>query len=179
MIGFWRLSWLGAVYMAIWSEFEGWTFEHFDRDIGPALLPGFEDLVRLWLGKRGDRAVPSWSDFDFYDFKGWHGRLCVYDISYDPFDYTIRLSGTVFDGVYERTMTGTKGSELAETRVEDPTTTEFYEMICDRMLISRVSGPLNMKGREHIHATFVELPLSDDGHRATHTLEALIGEKAA
>ncbi len=77
--------------MTIWKEFEGWTYEFFDRDIEPAALPGFEDLVRLWQDRRGDRAVPSWSDFDFYDFKGWHGRISVYEISYDPFDYACRL----------------------------------------------------------------------------------------
>ena len=70
-------------------------------------------------------------------------------------------------------MTGAKGSELAEMRVEHPVTMEFYEMTCRRMLIARTSGPLNMKGREHIQATFVGFPLSDDGLRATHTLEVL------
>ena len=63
---------------------------------------------------------------------------------------------------------------MAETRVEHPAAMEFYEMTCSRMLISRTSGGLNVKGREHIKATFVEFPLSDDGQRATHTLEALI-----
>ena len=165
--------------MAIWKEFEGWTYEYFDRDIAPAALPGFEDLVRLWQDRRGDRVVPSWSDFDFYDFKGWHGRLSVYDISYDPFEYTCRLSGTMVDGVLDRTLTGVTGSELAEMQVEHPDATEFYEMTCGRMLISRAAGPLKLKDRDPIQATFVELPLSDDGLRATHTLEALIGRDAA
>ncbi len=70
-------------------------------------------------------------------------------------------------------MTGTKGSELTEMRVENLANMEFYEMNCRQMLISRTSGPLNFKGREHVHATFVEFPLSDDGLKATHTLEAL------
>lgn len=164
--------------MTIWKEFDGWTYEYFDRDIEPATLPGYEDLVRLWQGKRGDRAVPSWSDFDFYDFKGWHGRLGVQDISYDPFDYTYRLSGIEFDGVFGRTMTGATASVLAEMRVENPLSMEFYEMACRQMLITRVSGPLNLKGREHIQVTFVEFPLSDDGLRATHTVEALIVHEA-
>ena len=159
--------------MAIWKGFEGWTFEYFDRDIEPATLPGFEDLVQLWQDKRGDRVVPSWSDFDFYDFKGWHGRLGVYDISYDPFDYICRLSGTVVDGVFDRIMTGVTGSDLAEMEVNSSAYMEFNEMTCRQMLISRISGPLNLKGREHVEATFVEFPLSDDGLKATHTLEAL------
>ena len=165
--------------MTVWKEIEGWTYEHFDRGIEPAVLPGFEDLVRLWQDRRGDRAVPAWSDFDFYDFKGWHGRLSVYDIAYDPFDYTSRLSGTVVDVAYDRTMTGVTGSELEEMRVEHPAAMEFYEMTCRRMLISRQSGSLNFKDRKHIQASFVELPLSDDGQRATHTLEALIVREAA
>lgn len=165
--------------MTIWKEFEGWIYEYFDRDIEPAALPGYEDLVRLWQSKRGDRVVPSRSDFDFYDFKGWHGRLSVYDISYDPFDYTCRLSGTEVDVAYDQTLTGVTGSDLAEMRVEHPATMEFYEMTCRQMLISRQLGPLNFKGREHIQVTFVEFPLSDDGLRATQTLEAMTVHEAA
>jgi hypothetical protein len=130
----------------IWLEFEDWTYEYFDRDIAPAGLPGF----------------------------GWHGRLGLYEISYEPFDYTCRLSGTVVDGVFGRTMTGVKGSELAEMRVEYPVTMEFHEMACRQILIARTSGPLNLKGREHIQSTFVDFPLSDDGLRATHTFEAML-----
>ena len=161
--------------MTIWKEFDGWTYEYFDRDIDPAALPGFEDLVRLWRDKRGDRPAPAWSDFDFYDFKGWHGRISVYDIFYDPFDYLSRLSGTVVDGVYDQNLTGTKGSEQTEMKADDPATMEFYEMTCSGMLISRASGPLETKARRQVQATFVEFPLSDDGKRATHALEALIG----
>ncbi len=160
--------------MAIWREFEGWTYEHFDRDIEPEDLPGFEDLVRLWQGKRGDRTVPSWSDFDFYDFKGWHGRISVYDISYDPFDYFCRLSGTKLDVAYGQSMTGMSGSKLAEQQVEHPASMEVFEIASRQMLITRQLGTLNFKGREHVQATFVEFPLSDDGLKSTQTLEALI-----
>ena len=165
--------------MTIWKEFEGWIYEYFDRDVEPATLPGFEALVRLWLDKRGERAAPSWSDFDFYDFKGWHGRMSVYDISYNPFEYTTRLSGTVVDGVYDRVMTGVTGTELEEMRVEPIASMEFYEMTCRQMLISRQLGSLNFTSREHVKVTFVEFPLSDDGLKATQTLEALIVHAAA
>ncbi len=165
--------------MTTWKEFEGWTYEYFDCDIEPSALPGFEDLVRLWQGKRGDRTVPSWSDFDFYDFKGWHSQISVYDISYDPFEYTTGLSGTKVDVAYDQTMTGLTGSELEDMRVEPSASMEFYEMTCRQMLISRQLGLLNFKGREHVKVTFVEFPLSDDGLRATQTLEALIVHGAA
>ena len=81
--------------MPIWREFPGWTYEYFDSDVKPESLPGFEGLLSLWKEKRGDRAVPAWSDFDFADFKRWHSRIAVYEIYYDPFDYSCRLSVSV------------------------------------------------------------------------------------
>lgn len=56
--------------MPIWRTFPNWTYEYFDGVLEPESLPGFEDLVLLWNEKRDGRAVPSWSDFDFTDFKG-------------------------------------------------------------------------------------------------------------
>lgn len=159
--------------MAVWKELEGWTFEYFEPDIEPSALPGFEGLVRLMQDRRGGRVVPSWSELDFYDFKGWHGRLCLFEIFYHPFDYTCRLSGTEIDALFGRNMTGATASELAEIRIENPLTMEFYEMTCSRMLIARTSGSLNIERRDHLHTTFVEFPLSDDGLKTTHTLEAI------
>ncbi len=72
-------------------------------------------------------------------------------------------------------MTGAKGSELTEMRLEESETMKFYEMTSSQMLIARTSGPINLIGREHVQVTFVEFPLSDDGLKATHTLEALDG----
>jgi hypothetical protein len=54
-------------------------------------------------------------------------------------------------------MTGTKGSELAELRVEHPFTLEFYEMVCREMLIARTSGPLNLTDIPQITSRFVEI----------------------
>ena len=166
--------------MAIWKEMNGWTFEYFEPDIEPSVLSGFEGLVRLWQDRRDGRVAPPWSDLDFYDFKGWHGRLCLYEISYDPFDFTCRLSGTEIDALFGRNFTDITASELAEMRIEVPLTMEFYEMTCSQMLITRTSGSLNFHEREHLHTTFIEFPLSDDQHKATHTLEAMnrIGTKS-
>ncbi len=50
--------------MAIWKEFEGWTYEYFDRDIEPAALPDFEDLVAPHLEQLGELyAIPLWVSF--------------------------------------------------------------------------------------------------------------------
>ena len=70
-------------------------------------------------------------------------------------------------------MTGISGLNGIDMWLEHPTAMEFYEMACRKMLIIRQSGSLKYEGREHVQCTFVEFPLSDDGLKATHTLEAL------
>ena len=165
--------------MPIWREFTGWTYEYFDRDIEPEALAGFEDLVRLWREKRRERPVPAWSDFDFSDFKGWHSRLALYEIAYDPFDYTCKLSGTEFDGLYNQNMTGMTGSDLAQVRIENPETMTFFEMACRGMLVTRTTGGLNLRGRDHVQITFVEFPLSSGGDQATHTFEVFLCPEAS
>jgi hypothetical protein len=70
-------------------------------------------------------------------------------------------------------MTGVTGSVLVGMEVGDVAAMESYEMACRQMPITRTPGPLNLKGRDPIRVSFVELPLSDGGLRATHTFEAL------
>ncbi len=171
------LAWkLGRKYraVAVWKEYDGWKYEVFERDIEPEMLPGFEDLVRLWRKKRGDRPAPAWSDFDFHDFAGWHGRIAVSDVFYDPFDYRYRLFGQKIAEQFKTDFTGKLGSELVDSGQEPPEDMEFYEMVCRKKLITRVSGQLNRHGRTHVNVTFVEFPLSDTGEMTTHTVMAMI-----
>jgi len=96
--------------VAIWKEHDSWKYEIFERDVEPKMLPGFEDLVRLWQKKRGDRPVPAWSDFDFHDFVGWHGRITASEVLYDPFDYRYRLFGEQIAEQFNADYTGKLGS---------------------------------------------------------------------
>jgi hypothetical protein len=160
--------------VALWKKYDGWTYEIFERDIGPEMLPGFEDLVRLWQEKRGDRRLPAWSDFDFFDFTGWHGRIAVSDVFYNPFDYRYRLFGEEVAARLRADYTGKLGSELLECGQEDAEDLEFYEMTSRKMLISRVSGRLDWLHRAHVSVTFVEFPLSDTGETTTHLVAAMI-----
>ncbi len=59
-----RTGWLGTVHVAKWKKFAGCTYEYFDRDIEPAALPDFEDLVAPHLEQLGELcAVPLWVSF--------------------------------------------------------------------------------------------------------------------
>lgn len=160
--------------MAVWKEYDRWKYEVFERDIEPEMLPGFEDLVRLWQKKRGDRPVPAWSDFDFLDFVGWHGRILVSDISYDPYDFRYRLFGKEVAERFGVDKTGKFSTELEDCNFDPIEDLEFYEMASRRMLITRLSGQPYWLSRPYVTTTFVEFPLSDTGEMATHYLGAMI-----
>ena len=51
---------------------------------------------------------------------------------------------------------------------------KFYEMAARNMYNSRTFGPIHWQNRKHVEVTFVELPLSDTGVRATHSLALMI-----
>jgi hypothetical protein len=160
--------------VTVWKEHDFWKYEIFERDVEPEMLPGFEELVRLWQNKQGDRPAPAWSDFDFHDFAGWHGRIAVSDISYNPFDFRYRLFGEKMAERFEADHTGKLFSDLIDSGQEPTEDLEFYEVACREMLITRVSGQLYWLRRPHISATFVEFPLSDTGEMTTHFVEAMI-----
>ena len=160
--------------MAVWKEYNFWKYEIFERDIEPEILPGFEDLVRLWRKKRGDRPAPAWSDFDFHDFAGWHGRIVVADIFYDPFDFRYRLFGEEVAERHQVDYSGKLCTELENSGFDPVDDLDFYEMTGRKLLISRVSGMLSRLDRPHVSTTFVEFPLSDTGEMATHSLAAMI-----
>lgn len=165
---------VGARTVAIWKESKGWKYEIFDLDVAPEVLPGFEELVRLWQNKRGDRSVPALGDFDVYDFKGWHGRISMLDVFHDPFDLRYRLFGETVAERYMTDFTGKLLSELVDNGREPPEDVEFYRMACREKRIVRVSGELYWLRRPHVKSTFVEFPLSDNGETTTHIVSAMI-----
>jgi hypothetical protein len=160
--------------VAVWKESDLWKYETFELDVEPEILPGFEDLVRLWHDKRGDRPAPAWRDFGFHDFDGWHGRIAVSDVSYDPFDFRYRLFGEKMAEQFKADHTGKLFTHLIDIGQEPAEDLEFYEMACREMVITRVSGQLYWLRRPHANVTFVEFPLSDDGETTTHFVEAMI-----
>lgn len=160
--------------MAFWRKVNGWLYEVFDRNVEPEALPGCEDLVRLWQHKRGGRLVPAWSDFDFHEFKGWHGRISLTEVLYDPFDFRYRLVGSQIVERLRKDFTGKLYSEMVSDGMDPLDDFEFYEMTSREMLISRLSGNLRWAGRKHVTVTFVDFPLSDAGDMATHSLSAML-----
>lgn len=164
--------------MTVWKQVGPWTYQFYEPDIPPNELGAFSAIVSRWQKKRQGRPVPAWSDFDFSDFKGWHGNLVIYEFSYDPFDWKVRLSGTNVDELYKRTLTGLDREEFYIDAIEREEAGEFYEMASRELLIAHTIGPLNLKDRDYREVAYLELPLSDDGKQATHSIELVLPQKS-
>ncbi|MBT4889214.1 MAG: PAS domain-containing protein [Rhodospirillales bacterium] len=154
--------------MTIWKEWESWTFEYFDLDTDASNFPGGEAFIDLWNKKRGDRQLPSWSDYDWDDFTPWWGSVVVTDVMWEPYDFQYRLYGSKVVEQFEVDVTGKKASELFGGEYDQSVAIEFYEMIGNKPYISRCSGTIHWQNRDSRKVTFLDLMLSDTGERVNN-----------
>ncbi len=158
--------------MTLWDTVQGFEYHYFDPfEDGPELKP-FEKLISVWRAKCQGKKVPAWSDFDFTDFVGWHSRIAIYDVSHDPFDYSIRLSGEEFNQTTGRNMKNMTRAKLLEITVEDEISDKLYEKAATELLFAYTKGT-NIVDRQHLQVEYLQLPLSDNGIHATHSIEAI------
>ncbi len=177
VFGFWdKRCRLGSGYdesagsMTVWKRVDNWTYEVFDHNTPPEQFGVFESLVALWRVKRNDRRMPSWADFDFYDFKGWHGWIAVEEIITDPFNLRCRLWGTELTKVLGSDNTGKLYSEYGQGYTENDLA--FLTELCHSGSIGMSHGTLDWLQKGHKSAAFIDLPLSDDGSAVHHLLTA-------
>jgi hypothetical protein len=157
--------------MAVWKRVRNWTYELFDSDTPAERFDAFESLVCLWQAKRGDRDMPSWADFDFYDFKGWHGAIVVHDVISEPFDLRCRLWGSKLTEILGADNTGKLFSEFGAGYTENDIA--YLAEVCRSGSIGMSYGQLDWLQKGHKAAAFIDLPLSDDGSKVNHLLTAL------
>lgn len=159
--------------MTLWDKIQGFEFHYFEPLEDSPILQPFSSLVSVWRSKFKDNRIPAWSDFDFTDFLGWHSRITIQDVSYDPFDYKIRLSGEEYNQVLGMNAQGVSMQQFKSIAIEDDLADEFYEKTCTEMLMAYTKG-INIIDRQHVNVEFLELPLTDNGLHATHTIEAVV-----
>lgn len=158
--------------MTLWGSIQGFEYHYFEPFEDVSELKPFEQLVSVWRSKCGDRKAPAWSDLDFVDFAGWHSRIAIYDVWHDPFDYKIRLSGEVFNKIVGRNMKNMTREKLLGITIEDEVSDKFYERTARELLFAYTKGT-NIVDRQHIQVEYLQLPLSDTGIHATHSIEAV------
>lgn len=157
--------------MAVWKQLPNWTYEMFALDTPTERFGAFEPLVRLWHAKRAGAALPAWSDFEFYDFKGWHGRIAVQEVFADPFDLRCRLWGSDLTEILGSDNTGKRFSDFGSGYTENDL--GYLKELCRSASIGRSHGSLDWLQKGYRSVAFIDLPLADDGATPTHLLTAL------
>lgn len=131
-------------------------------------LAGF---VEIWRAKRTGGRLPAWSDFDFYDFVGWHGLVYVDEVvARDPIDLRCRLWGTRLVELLGSEETGKLFSESVVG--SDPKRVADNVRLVRDGLICFVTGWTAIWGRQ-LSLSVVKLPCADDGIRVDHVLGAV------
>ena len=157
--------------MAIWKRFPTWTYELFGLETAAETFGVFAPLVRQWNEKRGDRVMPAWSDYDFYDFKGWHGFVAVQEILKEPFDLKCRLWGSKLTDILGADNTGKCYSEMGPTYTDNDR--GYLAEVCRTRSIGRSHGTLEWLKKGHRSVAFIDLPLSRDATGVDHVLTVL------
>lgn len=160
---------------ALWKRVDPWSYYHYPIDAPSTAFGPYKPVVDIWNSKRNGQALPAWRDFDFYDFVGWHGWICVFEIHHDPFDWTCRLSGTMVDELTGRSFQGKSRAEVYEKAITE-STMEFFEQALAHRKIGWCVGPINQVGRGHVPVQYLELPCSKDDDRVDHVIEIMISE---
>ncbi len=156
--------------MAVWRRVNNWTYEVFDHNTTPDHFGVFRSLVVVWRSKRGDREMSSWADFDFYDFKGWHGVIAIQEVVTEPFDLRCRLWGTKLTEVFGSDKTGKLYSEFGTGHTKNDVA--YFAELCRSGSIGVSYGKLDWLQKGYKSASFIDLPLSDDGSAVDHFLTA-------
>lgn len=138
-------------------------------------LPEFAEIIDLWLGRRGEDAVPDWRDMDFADFVGWHAYVMLSSFDGDEPDPLFRLVGEKVAEVLQFPAQQRRVSELAPSFYELQFR-EHFRQIRDQGLIGLTSGKLPAKGRHHAELRILELPFRDGGATVERLLHVLARE---
>lgn len=157
----------------LWGQLDRWSYYHYPADADAGQFGRAASLVELWHTKKAGRALPSWADFDFFDFVGWHGWISIFEIRHNPLDWQCRLSGTYVDQLTGSTFQNKTRDEVFDHAITDGSLA-FFEHTLKAGVIGWSVGPINRVGREHTNVQYIELPCSNDGRQVDHTIEVML-----
>ncbi len=149
------------------------------EDFGP-----FARLVGLWQARRGAAGeLPARGDLDFFDFKGWWGRIAIARIEHDPFDVRFVLWGTRLTSWWGVDYTNRSLGEHAHSpdlwRMVE---WRYFQAMAEAPFVGVACGGLDQYDRPYRTILGVDLPLAE-ADQLTHVLMAHIeiphGESAA
>jgi hypothetical protein len=145
-----------------------WSWREYPIDRAPETFDGFAPLVATW--RRNGPAVPRWRDFDFADFRGWHGKINLLEVTrLDPIEFRVRLMGTTFVSLFGEDCTGARIAPGMGGFIEEDV--HALTRLVDGPRIGRTAGPMDWRDREHILVDLLYLPVSSDGSRVDRLME--------
>lgn len=155
------------------KKFPRWdcSLREFAIDSSLETFDGFGPLVTLWRERARQPNLPAWYDFDFADFRGWHGRINLIEVlPTDPADFRFRLVGTTFVSLFREENTwhpikaGMGGFDCDDM--------DFLRRLVDGPRIGRTAGPVYWRERDHVLVDLLYLPLASDGQHVDRIMEA-------
>ncbi len=161
------------LYSKEYCEESDWEYEVFSPDEPAENFGIFSEFISIWQNKRSANSIPLKSDFDFYDFVGFHGNIYIVEvINRDPVDMKFRLFGSHLTEMY-----GVDNTGLSLSRIEDDYDEydiHFLTSLAERNCIGRSSGPIYWMNREYRKIHLVDVPMSKDGTRVDYLLGYLL-----
>ncbi|MEZ5759085.1 MAG: hypothetical protein R3D86_12765 [Emcibacteraceae bacterium] len=141
----------------------------------PEQLEKLKSFYKIWQAKINANSLPSWSDFAFEDFKGWHSnmRLIKY-LENQNYISNVMVVGEEFKrrwgpkSLSERIQSGQINSRVIISRFE-----EFLKYINSHHYVIHV-GTHSSVGISNLPVIVLELPLSENGKDVSHIISAMI-----
>ncbi len=155
-----------------------WTYMTYAPDTAPGAFGPFASFIRLWNRKRRSLArMPAWSDYDFYEFQDWWGRVSLAEVRRQPLDIHFILWGTHLTDWWGTDYTRKSlAKKPIKPNVWDENEQRFFQHFVTQPSIGYSEGPLDAYGRGFYLVRGIDLPLMTDGV-ITHILSAY--DKAA
>lgn len=146
---------------------DGWTSEVHSPDSAPDCFREGAAIKAMWDTKRDGDNLPSWRNFAFEDFFGWHGWVALEEIiPSDTYDSIFRLWGTKLADTLKVDLTNKRFSDAVGT-VYGPEEVAFWQGLSKTHNILLAEGKMDWLEHYHyLHDTHfydLTLPLADDG----------------
>ncbi|WP_416899423.1 MAG: hypothetical protein ACMVY4_06825 [Minwuia sp.] len=148
-----------------------WQFSSCPLESDPSRFGPFRDIVELWAARRPeDGGLPSRRGIDFYDLKGWHGRIAIAKIERAPFDVRFVLWGTTLTAWWGADYTNELlGANALYPDLWKKTEYPYFARMCRTPFIGVVGGYLDQHNKPHNKVIGLDLPMGD-GRQVTHVL---------
>lgn len=134
-------------------------------------LTDFCDALALYERKRGDRLMPSWSDFSVVEFDGWHSRVALSQREGD--DFRFRIFGTTFVELFARDLTGELLiASMVPEQIEG--TRHHFMSLVNGPKLGLATGWVPAEGRGFMRFEVLDLPLVGSDGAVSHFLHVCL-----